>query len=305
MSNYWSQYWQQGHLTSFGEDIKGNYDGRLKSVWESAFANLKSDSTVLDIGTGNGALVALLYDVVDNSELPAIYAVDLATVCVDDELKAVSEKTEFISQVNCEHTSFGDNSFDLVVSQFGIEYSNLKKSIVEVSRLLKSGGVAKFVCHHKDSIIVKPNLSILRVSNEINRKGTGVDLLKQLVTELRLSGKGSPKSEKLRGKLNKTMEKMVKTDEAAFMATNFHHLVRAVLANIVATKADEIFNQFNGELMGSIERLTDLGNAALDKKSLSTIEHYCQQNDLNLNVMEDIFNENNELLGVSIEVQKR
>ena len=43
MSNYWSQYWQQGYLTSFGEDIENNYEGLLKNVWNSYFYELNND----------------------------------------------------------------------------------------------------------------------------------------------------------------------------------------------------------------------------------------------------------------------
>ena len=62
MENYWSEYWSQGYLTSFGQDIKKNYTGKLKQSWIGFASELSPQCKILDIGTGNGALIQLIHD---------------------------------------------------------------------------------------------------------------------------------------------------------------------------------------------------------------------------------------------------
>ena len=51
MNSHWSEYWQQGHTTSFGEALSGNYEGVLKNVWEPVFDGLTEDFLVVDVIT--------------------------------------------------------------------------------------------------------------------------------------------------------------------------------------------------------------------------------------------------------------
>ncbi|MEP1552372.1 class I SAM-dependent methyltransferase, partial [Paraglaciecola sp.] len=141
MSDYWSQYWKQGHLTSFGEEIKGNYQGLLADTWKTYFKSTGDTASILDIGTGNGALLALARDVYKNS---CLVGIDSATLSITQEL-AVDSKITFYSNIKAESLPFDDAKFDVGVSQFGIEYSNLFLAIPELSRVLKSGAKFQFV----------------------------------------------------------------------------------------------------------------------------------------------------------------
>ncbi|KGK00934.1 class I SAM-dependent methyltransferase [Thalassotalea sp. ND16A] len=302
MSNYWSQYWRQGHLTSFGDDIKDNYVGTLKNVWSEVFSALNKDDRVIDIATGNGALVGLIYDAVRQDNLPYIDAIDLAKIQIKEPLLNKSEQTHFAGGINCEQLPFTDNSANLIISQFGIEYSNLKKSLAEVARVLAETGQAQFICHHHDSIIVKPNLAILMMSLELQSKSGGMSIVKRLLAELDKTGKGSPKSENWRNKLNKYMEKLLKTDKNSFMATNFHLFVKAVLQN--QAKQSEIINGFEQELKGSIARLTDLANAAISKVEQSKVSSLCKQNHLTIVDFSAVVDDQNNILAWKILLTK-
>ena len=305
MSNYWSQYWRQGHLTSFGEDIKDNYIGTLKDVWQDVFDTLQATDKVIDIATGNGALVKLIYDGRNESEFPFVDAIDLADIQITDELKQQSNKTEFYSRVNCEKLPFENESTNLIISQFGIEYSNLERSIAEVARVLTTNGTAQFVCHHKESIIVKPNLNILRKSLDLKSKNGGVAIIKKLLNEIQKHGKGSATAERQRNKLNKYMEMHIKSDEGSFMATNFHLMVRAVMANLaIPTNYEHIIQSFEKELVGSIERLSDLGNAALERTFEQKLVKYCEKHTLNLKEFVPVVNDKNEVLAWKINLKK-
>lgn len=61
-NQHWSNYWQQGHITSFGQSFSGNYTGVLKEVWQDIIVNLPDNFAVLDLATGNGAIPQLIAD---------------------------------------------------------------------------------------------------------------------------------------------------------------------------------------------------------------------------------------------------
>ncbi|NMP17565.1 class I SAM-dependent methyltransferase [Thalassotalea sp. Y01] len=305
MSNYWSQYWQQGHLTSFGEDIKGNYSGPLKQVWQALFAPLNESHRVLDIATGNGALVSLLYDDNIQNSLPAVDAIDLAKLQIESSLLTRSETTKFYDHVNAEELPFTDDFFDLIVSQFGIEYANWNKTLVHVARCLKPGGKAQFVVHNSESTIVKPNSAILKMNIELAKRGGPIDTLKSLCQTLQKQGKGAPLAEKHRNKLNKIMNKLVQQDEYAFKATNFHMLARSCMQSISQIEqVNSLFSGFESERKGSVERLSDLINAAVDDKQKRRITQLIAVNGLKLELFEVVYNEQNLPLAWQIQLEK-
>lgn len=63
MSEHWSEYWSQGYITSFGDAFKNNYQGEIKVLWQKFSLSLDKHSKVLDIGTGNGAVIELMQSV--------------------------------------------------------------------------------------------------------------------------------------------------------------------------------------------------------------------------------------------------
>ncbi|MEW6996658.1 class I SAM-dependent methyltransferase [Colwelliaceae bacterium BS250] len=305
MSNYWSQYWRQGHLTSFGDDIKDNYIGALKQVWLAEFAQVTNEHQVLDLATGNGALIGLLYDNKADGDYPSIDGIDLAEIQISAELLNVSTKTRFSGGVNCENLSFADHSQDLIISQFGIEYANFSKALKEVARVLKPDGRCQFICHHPLSIIVKPNQDILRQSIAIQSSNGGLAIVKQLVKQLQLHGKGSVPSEKSRMKLNKFIEKQTRADDVAFQATNFTALVRTVMNNLNDKALQlSIMNEFEAELKGSIQRLGDLIQACLSPARIKSFNKACQDSGLQINKFEPIKDAENCILGWQINITK-
>jgi len=163
MSDHWTNYWQQGHLTSFGGGFKTNYEGELKNFWQRFADNIAEHSSVLDIGTGNGALIELIQK---NHDFNCV-GVDKALIHKD---YINSVKGELLSGVSAEILPFESSRFDYVISQFAIEYTNIDKSLEEVIRVLKNKRNFVFICHHPESVIIKSNQEILNISNEIKSK---------------------------------------------------------------------------------------------------------------------------------------
>jgi ubiquinone/menaquinone biosynthesis C-methylase UbiE len=167
-SSQWSSFWRQGFITTFGASKPNNYDGVVQEFWFKHFAGLPNGARVLDIATGNGAIATLAADFSSQfAKNFAITATDLAEV--NDEIihgssaQDARQNIRFISHMPCEQQPFEDNSFDLVTSQFGFEYSNTELTLGEVRRVLKPGGKFAAISHHVESGLIENSRKELEV----------------------------------------------------------------------------------------------------------------------------------------------
>ena len=261
MENYWSEYWSQGYLTSFGQDIKKNYTGKLKQSWIGFASELSPQCKILDIGTGNGALIQLIHD--SSKDQLNFIGIDKATVA-----KSVTgvPDSSILSDVSAETLPFENNEFDAIVAQFAIEYSELSKSISELFRVLKPGGLYQIVCHEIDSDIVKPNMLILE--SAVRVRSDLLTPLKQLIDELKKDDNAQVNS------LIKTINNLIQLERQvhphAVNGTRYPDFFQFILNNkkIDLERAYQLFTQ---ELEGLIFRLSDLKQAALNSQDISQL----------------------------------
>ncbi|TNJ33694.1 class I SAM-dependent methyltransferase [Arenimonas terrae] len=152
----WSRYWAGGALHSCGGSFDGNYSGDIREFWREAFAPLGEGSRLLDIATGNGPIPKLLLTLRPGVDVHCD-AVDLAAVAPawPAELpEGERRRLQFHPRVEAEALPFADARFDLVVSQYGLEYSQLARSVPELLRVLKSSGRVRLLAHHAASVPV-------------------------------------------------------------------------------------------------------------------------------------------------------
>lgn len=152
----WSRYWASGALHSCASSFTGNYDDEIGAFWQEAFADLRARQRVLDVATGNGPLPKLINDCC--TELPEIDAVDLAELRPAWHLQLAPERRErirFHAGIAVESLPFADGSFDLVISQYGIEYSDLARSLAEVRRVARPQARFALVLHHAEALPVR------------------------------------------------------------------------------------------------------------------------------------------------------
>lgn len=152
----WSRYWSLGALHSCAGSFSDNYSGEVEGFWRSATTGLARDSRLLDIATGNGALPRLLLDFFPEADV-RVDAVDLADIH-PQWLASVSQtwrqQLAFHPGVAAERLPFEAGSMDMVISQFGLEYTVLEQSLPEINRVLRGGGRLALVLHAADSLIV-------------------------------------------------------------------------------------------------------------------------------------------------------
>lgn len=149
----WSRYWLAGPLHCLPGSFAGNYDGGIGAFWAECFAPLESGQRVLDLCTGNGALPAMLAELRPDAgiEVDAVDLAELSPRWLAGLPDALQQRIRFHGGVNAESLPFPDASFDMAVSQYGIEYTRHEASIAELARTLRPGGRCAFVLHHAGS----------------------------------------------------------------------------------------------------------------------------------------------------------
>lgn len=249
--NPWSEFWQQGHPTTFGEYFKEGYQGPIKDWFEQQFAANQQSETLLELACGNGALIPMCLDL----GLSLNYqGVDLAAVAIPESVQERLNQTDsldaaLIGATSIEALPFQDGSFSMVCSVFGIEYSKIEKTIPEMSRVLENGGVYLGVIHHIDSIVSQMSG---RAVNEYNMNEVR-DFLEQLqiiahqakvAGDLRVLSR-NPKAEKARKKVNQYAEKYLSnTDLSTANASMFEFVTRGLQFFKVLGQGPQVANRF-------------------------------------------------------------
>lgn len=153
----WERYWDSKWITSFAEQFPDNYDGPIKEFWQR---QLQGDiGEIVDLACGNGALVWIIDAFLNRpTARTRITGIDSAAI---DPFAALGRagsdypNVRFIGKVAAEALPFPDRSVDLVVSQYGVEYTDIERSIPEIARVLRRPGRMAFVMHDAESSVVR------------------------------------------------------------------------------------------------------------------------------------------------------
>src|SRR5690606_28096091 len=182
----WSRYWKQDVLHSLPGSFSGNYSGRIERFWLDNFAGLGSARRMLDIATGNGAIpqLACAHCAGRPAGTPRIDAIDLAQISpawVASQPASCRDALHFHAGVSAESLPFADAAFDLVTSQYGIEYCDDARTAPEVARVLAPGGRVALLLHHAGSRLAEVAREELRLSDWLLRPGGFLDDLEAIV----------------------------------------------------------------------------------------------------------------------------
>jgi SAM-dependent methyltransferase len=154
----WDLFWHFDRVASCCDEAgRANYDPRIADGWRGFFHSLENDTRILDLCTGNGA-VALIALEVSESEGKQFAVAGVDRAAIDPAQFAVSrrdrlEEIDFQGQVEAELLPFADASFGAVTSQYGIEYSDLERSLPEAVRVLGPGGRLRFCLHAAEGTV--------------------------------------------------------------------------------------------------------------------------------------------------------
>lgn len=145
----WAGYWSQGSVSACLPNAERSFAPILDMVWKSYGRTLPRGAAVLDLATGNGAVLRAL----------AGTQVGLRLTGVDSAPTLAPAPSEIVLKagVPMERLPFADGTFDAVTSQFGFEYGDAAAIAGEAARVLRPGGGFRLVIHHAAGPIVAHN----------------------------------------------------------------------------------------------------------------------------------------------------
>lgn len=228
--NPWSLFWRQGHSTTFGDYFQQGYEGAVADWWQSNADTLPADATVMELGCGNCSLLPALI----KSGIKSKYiGVDLAAVDISAVAKAGLAESDIEvvlhPETPAEEIPEPDASVDLVASVFGIEYSDMDRSLPEVLRVLKPGGRFTALLHHAGSVVT--SMSARAISEYRGEDMEVVSAALSVISRERDKTpslgdlKNNPDAEKARSSINAFAKKYLSdTDPATANATMFEFM---------------------------------------------------------------------------------
>jgi ubiquinone/menaquinone biosynthesis C-methylase UbiE len=149
--NNWSEYWaNEGVSGEVFVDKKGNKHPYLSKFWNQYLSQVTKNAKVVDLACGGGSIFA---DNVEDGQFQ-LYAVDISAQALTQLNKRLPEVTTIESSVD--EIPLDSGMFDLVVSQFGIEYVG-ESAFVEAARLMASGSQLVVLCHIENGFIDTKN----------------------------------------------------------------------------------------------------------------------------------------------------
>ncbi|NNJ64087.1 MAG: methyltransferase domain-containing protein [Xanthomonadales bacterium] len=289
-SDDWDLYWAHGYLTSCANAFPGNYEGRVREVWESFFAGLPPGARLIDIATGNGAiaLLAAAYAIAHERQLE-IYGIDRARINPQAAWtgdRAVLDAVSFRGRTPAEKTGFPDAHFAAVTGQYALEYTDLPATLAELARIMAPGAQGRFVMHHPESVVIRTAReefgfgALLFEDTQLFEKAEA--LLRCIINarspaELARLAE-DPAAQAARAELNEaaaTIAGVIETaTEPELLSTALGYVGRAISGR-GRRKPGETFAllaQGRQEIEANLARLADLLNAVVDDDKMKLIQ---------------------------------
>lgn len=172
-ANSWEKFWKSGEQKSEKSTMMPCFGGQAEHLsrrWQTLLqpfiSSVSQDDVVIDVAAGNGVVIYSLLHLLnqsDCSEMPQL-------ICTDYSLSACQEAVSRDRNITAvcaqsETLPFVDGVADLVLSQFGIEYSG-DVGFAEAFRLLSSKGRFCAICHIKEGVIYNECLTHFNASLE-------------------------------------------------------------------------------------------------------------------------------------------
>lgn len=295
MTTHWDNYWAlTSSLNSFEaeEHQQNNYQGKDQRHWLDVFAAQANGATIVDIGTGNGALLQLaLTAAKESAKSFTLHGVDAA------KLSPATPDAGYTlhSQVKAEALPFEDASINLVTSQFAVEYSQLEKSIAEIARVLVSDGQFSAILHHTDSVICKVTKDTLAVYQRL--LGSDIGALLQHANKLLSQPADEVAIFKICQQELLTIFAAVVPQLGSEDEMNLFNQIRQDYANQIcqvntvgARRVIASLLELTEQLRLHQLRLNEQLNASLDSERMAALKQLCQQHFSQVTVAPQEFN---------------
>ncbi|WP_105200551.1 class I SAM-dependent methyltransferase [Pseudoalteromonas sp. T1lg10] len=153
----WDAYWADGHNDCFPSETAIEVKGYVKGVWKEIFSQQPfPNKNVLDVCCGSGYIGRALEDL-EIDLTTCVKGVDAANIPYSGEAPY-----PISGGVLIEDLPFEENSFDIIVSNFGIEYSDTNQALKELIRVSANKFDWYFLCHSTESVYSKDSLDVIQ-----------------------------------------------------------------------------------------------------------------------------------------------
>jgi SAM-dependent methyltransferase len=268
----WSRYWASGALHSLAGSFPGNYQGAIRAFWAECFAALSAADRVLDLGTGNGAIPLLLFELLPRGRWPAVEAVDLAEPRPEWLQRLPGAPVRFHAGVRIEALPHPGAHFSLVCAQFALEYAERDEALAECARVLAPSARLAAVLHHADSVLAR----VAREEREHLDWLLGESGLEQaLCAALPFAAGATGDGEKARAGLNAELAALSRRIEEAEVPEVLIAAGKAALAAVEQARragieaGASLWAGFRGELEAAALRAGELVARALDPEQVA------------------------------------
>jgi hypothetical protein len=152
----WDRFWRANRLACCVGRGETNYAADIRKPWAAFFRQFQDGDSMLDLGTGNGAVPLIALDYAEQHGLTLnLHGVDSADIDPanhNPELGDKLGKITFHARTSVTDLPFAEASFDFVTSQYGIEYAPLEPAAAEIVRVLRKGAYGQFIVHAEDGV---------------------------------------------------------------------------------------------------------------------------------------------------------
>ncbi len=141
----WDAYWKgTGEIEAFS--CGGASHPEIQLFWHSFFVKVQNEyknPTIIDIASGNGAVIEYALSVF-KAQFIEITSLDISTSAIENIYLRFPDVKGIVSDASS--IPLEDNLFNIVTSQYGVEYAG-DKAIFEAARLVANGGMLALLLH--------------------------------------------------------------------------------------------------------------------------------------------------------------
>lgn len=273
----WREYWHADRPASCVPADPATAQ-KIGAAWVEWFRALPDGTRILDVATGNGIVLALASVAAQEaSRRFVLTGIDLAPI---DPLAHLVRPTpglraaRFVGGVAAEEMPFEAASFDVVVSQYGLEYAVLDPALREVHRVLAPGGRLRWLAHDADSDVVVQNAVQAEEVDFLLAAGSVIDAARAYAATLARRDDAAAATATLASALA-AAEQYRRARGAAQVVSQVCGQLQAVVARPAAYRPPDLVRMVDDgerQLRAHRARIADLNAAVLTPARLREVE---------------------------------
>ncbi len=254
----WGHYWREAAGTGSGcASGAAGITAACVRVWREFAGALPRGAAVLDLATGNGAVLRYVSGGRPDLKLTGVdSAPDLGDV-------AGASQT-LMAGVAMERLPFEAASFDAVTSQFGFEYGDTNAIAGEIARVLRPGGALRLLIHHANSPVVTQSRARAEQLRWALAPASPLDQATKFAASRQLAPLPLPPA--LSAAPSGAALTFGRPSAAAEIMTGMVQILE-----LGGPRAPELLRQLRAKVAGELVRLDALAEAARDEARIETI----------------------------------